>query len=196
MATAVINVIEREKVELLNRLHRECEQSYSNALEKAVDAGNVLISIKHSLRHGEFGTWLSEHFEGSDRVARQYMQLAASPELANRHDSAGLTITQAREEIARPKARLSNSEMGDVFRNAGVGAMAPAPQAELAAPAGSDRKDRRAGELLAEIREAYDQASRPGMSAVGRARAYRDAAVRAKRLSVLLDELASLHERI
>lgn len=46
--------------------------------EHALAAGRLLIEAKGKLNHGEFGPWLREHVDISERTARRYMTLAKS----------------------------------------------------------------------------------------------------------------------
>ncbi len=199
MGTSVITVIERAKVDHLNELHRRCEEAKGQALQYALEAGNALLAIKAMLAHGEFGSWIGEHFEGSDRSARVYMQLASAPEISNRQSAADLSIDGALKEIAKPR-RMSAGQMGDVLRGAGVtsSTVGTNDQAELETPSWSEqqqRRDRRAGELLTDALRVGDDAHRDGLSASSIARSYRQAATTARRAAVLLDELAMSFER-
>lgn len=185
-------LIEREKVRLLNDLHRQIEDHQGQAQQLAIEAGRVLLAIKVSLAHGEFTAWVEEHFEGSLRTAQTYMQLAsASEEEAQR--VAGLSIRAARDEIAQPR-RMSSREMGDVFAGAAPSTSAPR---DVATAEWSDallRKDGRATELLLEaksLQEGAQQLTDPRAVA----RAYRDAANRAQKAAATLDELAISFER-
>ncbi len=200
MAATTITVIEGTKIDRLNDLHHRCERTYGEALELAVEAGRMLAQIKEELRHGAFGPWLEVHFDGSDRTAQRYMQLAAAAE-EDPDRIVGPSLSQAREQVARPR-KMSTSEMGDAFRSAGVTsqpATSPAGNATstdlVAAAPTRDRKDQRASVLLGEARDAYEEAHRAGLASAAIARAYRDAAVKAQRAATLLDELAILYER-
>jgi hypothetical protein len=45
--------------------------------QDAIEIGSKLIEVKDRLAHGQFGTWLNTEFGWSDRLARQYMLVAA-----------------------------------------------------------------------------------------------------------------------
>jgi len=59
----------------INTEHRRCEEAVSSALEHAIRAGELLAQAKESVPHGSWGTWLAEHFEGSERTAQAYTRL-------------------------------------------------------------------------------------------------------------------------
>jgi 16S rRNA G966 N2-methylase RsmD len=45
-------------------------------VEHAIRAGDALVAVKAQLKHGEWLPWLDANFDGSERTARVYMQLA------------------------------------------------------------------------------------------------------------------------
>jgi hypothetical protein len=77
----------------------------ASAVDHACRAGELLIQAKESCSHGEWGAWLHENTEISERTARVYMQLARRwrklPE-AERQRVAVLPLRQALIEGARP----------------------------------------------------------------------------------------------
>jgi hypothetical protein len=79
MSTTAIAVIDRAKVDLINEEHRLVEGSYRTALTHALNCGRMLAGVKAELGHGRFGSWVEDHFDGSERTARLYMQLADAP---------------------------------------------------------------------------------------------------------------------
>jgi hypothetical protein len=91
----------------INEHHRAAESAMRSGLEHAMEAGRLLISAKSQCPHGEWGSWLADNFEGSDRTARAYMQIAKRwPELeAKRQNSAVLSIDGALKMLAAPKQK-------------------------------------------------------------------------------------------
>jgi hypothetical protein len=79
------------------------------ALEEAIEIGRLLAEAKSLVRHGDWLTWLGEHFLGSVRSADRYMQLAAHvaqiPDdvWANSPSVASLSITAALDLMSMPK---------------------------------------------------------------------------------------------
>ena len=84
----------------LGKQHAACEAALSSAVEHAIRAGKLLVEAKDLLAHGEWLPWLAEHFAGSERSARGYMQLARE---ADRRPVADLGVRAALAAIAAPR---------------------------------------------------------------------------------------------
>ena len=92
-----------------NEEHRAVEaavgrakKANSESVEHAVRAGEILITTKNAVGHGNWMRWTEENFDGSHRTVDLYMHLAErkaeiSQGLAN------LGIEAAAKELARPK---------------------------------------------------------------------------------------------
>lgn len=104
-----------------NREHLACEQAYGSALEHAFRAGEYLLTAKAELEHGEWGRWVGENFDGSERTARGYMRLAR---VSNRQDLADLGIERALGELATPR------EADEAEESAGEGEVVEAEPVE------------------------------------------------------------------
>jgi Protein of unknown function (DUF3102) len=65
-----------------NRNHKAVMASGTAMLDHAVEAGNALVAAKGLVKHGEWTPWLRENFNGSDRTAQVYMQVARNPQRA------------------------------------------------------------------------------------------------------------------
>lgn len=89
----------------INEHHRAAETALRSGLEHALEAGRLLMEAKGRCQHGTWGGWLEEHFEGSERTARVYMQVAKRwPEIqAKRQHVADLTFRDALKLLAAPK---------------------------------------------------------------------------------------------
>jgi hypothetical protein len=59
-----------------NREHELATAAAYQALEHAVRCGELLAQAKAELGHGNFLPWLKANFAGSERTARNYMQLS------------------------------------------------------------------------------------------------------------------------
>lgn len=90
----------------INEQHRLCEAAVGTALSHAMEAGSLLQEAKAGVKHGEWGTWLAENFEGSDRTARAYMRVHANRDEIEekRQSSTVLSLDGALDSIAAPKA--------------------------------------------------------------------------------------------
>jgi hypothetical protein len=89
----------------INQEHQACIRAAGQALEHALRCGDLLMEAKADCRHGEWQSWLAEHFEGSKRSAQAYMRLADNRELleSKSAESALLSIDGAMKLIAGPK---------------------------------------------------------------------------------------------
>lgn len=59
----------------VRELHTEARALAGKAIERALEAGELLCTAKARLAHGEFGPWVEMHCGFSDRTARRYMRL-------------------------------------------------------------------------------------------------------------------------
>lgn len=63
------------KIQRIQSLAAELDALGKTALEKALEAGTLLIECKADLAHGEWLPWLEENFTFTDRTARRWMKL-------------------------------------------------------------------------------------------------------------------------
>lgn len=94
----------------VNRHHRAMQELLEKSLDHAKDAGDALIKIKASLPHGEFGNWIAENCEFSDRTARTYMTIAESwgSIAANRKRFRNQSVRQAVKLLADDEADVDS----------------------------------------------------------------------------------------
>ncbi len=92
----------------INEHHRKVEEALKAGLSRAVEAGELLIEAKGNVGHGEWGAWLSENFEGSERTAQAYMKVARNREALETKSAtvADLTFRDALKELTAPKDGL------------------------------------------------------------------------------------------
>jgi hypothetical protein len=62
-------------VQRIQTLAGELDQLGKTALEKAMEAGGLLIECKRDLEHGQWLPWLEANFSFTDRTARRWMKL-------------------------------------------------------------------------------------------------------------------------
>jgi hypothetical protein len=93
-----------ELAEQINAEHRQCEAALQSGLQHALEAGRLLIEAKKLCLHGTWLPWLEENFEGKNRTARAYMQVAQRwPEVeANRQHVANLSYREVLRLVAEP----------------------------------------------------------------------------------------------
>ena len=58
--------------------HEAATAFLKSGLERAINAGNLLIEAKAQLAHGQWLPWLAEHCQMSERTAQAYMRVARS----------------------------------------------------------------------------------------------------------------------
>ena len=95
--------------EKINAEHRACEEALRSGLRHAVRAGELLAEAKGQVKHGEWGRWLEENFEASERTAQAYMKVAREiPNLdgVKAQRVADLSFRGALRELASPKSSL------------------------------------------------------------------------------------------
>ena len=86
----------------INEEHRACEQAVISAVEHAIRAGEMLLEAKERAGHGNWGDWLRENFEGSERHAQRYMHIARRKDELNPTRVSGLSLRGALRELSAP----------------------------------------------------------------------------------------------
>ena len=70
----------------INREHKLAQQTAGTAVEHAVRCGELLLSVKRRLKHGEFLPWVEKHCEFTRFTAAKYMK-ASKANVAGAHIS-------------------------------------------------------------------------------------------------------------
>ena len=87
----------------INAAHREARAYAAQAVERALEAGDLLLSVKATLAHGQWLPWLAEHCpDVSARTAQGYMKIARELPPEMRTD-AHLSLNGAKRLLAAPK---------------------------------------------------------------------------------------------
>ena len=60
----------------INDAHRRAVGAAKSMIECAIEAGNELLTVKASIKHGAFRAWCADNLNFSMRRAQHYMQLA------------------------------------------------------------------------------------------------------------------------
>jgi hypothetical protein len=60
----------------INQEHNECESAFKAGVQHALNAGELLIQAKALCHHGEWGRWLKDNCQFSERTAQAYMRVA------------------------------------------------------------------------------------------------------------------------
>lgn len=90
----------------INREHKAAQDAARSALEHAIRAGELLIQAKEGIAHGEWGKWLQDNVEVSERTAQAYMRTAKHKgELVDPKTQrvADLPLREALAQLAEPK---------------------------------------------------------------------------------------------
>jgi hypothetical protein len=95
--------------------HEAILATFQSSIQHAKEAGELLIRVKDSLPHGEFGRWVVEHCHFSPETARGYMRVArrwhelksADPE---RQRVTEVSYRAALAQLAKPRSDGSDSK--------------------------------------------------------------------------------------
>ncbi len=99
----------RKLAEGINGLHLGVEHNLHSALDGAIQAGQLLLTAKAGLHHGEWHRWLKTNIKFSERMARNYMRLARNQDRlgAKRQLVAEMTIKEAIHTISNETQRIA-----------------------------------------------------------------------------------------
>jgi len=70
-----MNELQAAQIDRLNELHGEITRDAQALLNKAIEAGQILIEVKESLPHGDFTQWVNDNVVFSIRTAQRYMKI-------------------------------------------------------------------------------------------------------------------------
>jgi hypothetical protein len=84
--------------------HSSVQHAMRNAVEYAMETGDLLLEAKEQIQHGQWGQWLQDNCQIADRTARLYMRLAKNrTEIEAQFPAAGMTLNAAAKLLASPK---------------------------------------------------------------------------------------------
>jgi hypothetical protein len=93
-----------EIAETVKAEHAEIEIAMRESLARAVKVGELLTEAKQLVKHGEWGKWITDNCQFSERTAQNYMRIHERfPELAKAQPVADLTYREAVGLLAEPK---------------------------------------------------------------------------------------------
>lgn len=84
----------------INAEHGHVETYKHNTIQHAIRCGELLLEMKQRVGHGNWLAWVQEHFEASERTARNYMEIAKSAAVADLRDDT--TMRSALRALASP----------------------------------------------------------------------------------------------
>ena len=93
-----------EIAETVKAEHAEIEIAMRESLARAVKVGELLTEAKALVKHGEWGQWITDNCQFSERTAQNYMRIHERfPELAKAQHVTDLTYREAVGLLAEPK---------------------------------------------------------------------------------------------
>jgi hypothetical protein len=84
----------------INTEHGHVEMYKHNTIQHAIRCGELLLEMKQRVGHGKWLAWVEEHFEASERTARNYMEIAKSAAVADLNEDT--TMRSALRALASP----------------------------------------------------------------------------------------------
>jgi hypothetical protein len=87
-------------VRAINAEHIHVETHKHKTIGHAIRCGELLLEMKQRVGHGNWLAWVDEHFEASERTARNYMEIAKSAAVADL--DADTTMRSALRALAAP----------------------------------------------------------------------------------------------
>jgi hypothetical protein len=61
----------------LNKLHNNIINALSSTVTNAIEAGDILNTVKNEMDHGKFLIWIKDNCDFSERAARNYMKVSS-----------------------------------------------------------------------------------------------------------------------
>lgn len=98
----------------INSEHSHVETYKRNTIKHAIRCGELLLEMKQRVGHGNWLAWVEEHFEASERTARNYMEIAKSAAAADLSEDttmrSALRALASRSESSTKAPRLEREE--------------------------------------------------------------------------------------
>jgi hypothetical protein len=94
----------------IRELAAELDTLGKTALEKAIEAGNLLRQCKEGLAHGTWLPWLEENFSFTDRTARRWMKISEDAETGKLKTDTVSNLSEAYRITAEPKQIVADSD--------------------------------------------------------------------------------------
>lgn len=96
----------------INREHALAQKASEIAVEHGLRVGELLLQVKESLPHGEFGNWLAQNVTVSERQAQRYMRHAKGlPVLRSMKSDTVSFLEHDKESITRIVAETVAQQM-------------------------------------------------------------------------------------
>ncbi len=108
----------------INTEHGHVETNKHKTIQHAIRCGELLLEMKQRVGHGNWLVWVEEHFEASERTARNYMEIAKSAAVADLKDDT--TMRSALRALAAP-SQAKRAPRDEPQEAQAGSALAPAP---------------------------------------------------------------------
>jgi hypothetical protein len=96
----------------INAEHGRVEEHKHKTIRHAIRCGELLLEMKQRVGHGNWLAWVAEHFEASERTARNYMEIAKSATVADLDED--MTMRSALRALAAPsRSREPKAEQAE-----------------------------------------------------------------------------------
>jgi hypothetical protein len=93
-----------EIAETVRTEHAHIETALRESMAQAIHIGGLLTEAKGLVKHGEWGKWIAENCQFSERTAQNYMRVYSRfPEISKTQHVADLTYREAVAMLAEPK---------------------------------------------------------------------------------------------
>jgi hypothetical protein len=98
----------------INTEHGHVETYKRNTIKHAIRCGELLLEMKQRVGHGNWLAWVEEHFEASERTARNYMEIAKSAAVADLSDDTTMRSALRALAARSESSKVSKLEPQDV----------------------------------------------------------------------------------
>ena len=103
---------DEDLVREINTEHGHVETHKRNTVQHAIRCGELLLEMKRRVGHGNWLAWVGEHFDASERTARNYMEIAKSAAVADLSDDttmrSALRALTSRSQAKEPKSEQAS----------------------------------------------------------------------------------------
>jgi len=100
--------------------HEAAQKAHKSAVAHAVHAGELLLSAKARVPHGEWLAWINDNCKFTARTATGYMRLALLPH-PKQQRVADLSLRQALDVLAEPRKKSISGPKREVLVEQGAG---------------------------------------------------------------------------
>jgi hypothetical protein len=108
----------------INTEHGQVERHKHSTIRHAIRCGELLLEMKQRVGHGNWLAWVDEHFQASERTARNYMEIAKSAAVADLDEDttmrSALRALTSRSQSRAPKLESQDAQTSRIHANGQV----------------------------------------------------------------------------